>query len=192
MERSKDMKAVLIGILSLMLSTAAMANDFGLVVGVRSNSADTPSSGVTVSAKTGLGVGAMGYFDFAPKWEMRTGFVYNQRNFTLTASGIDIDLNLSYVDIPVTANYKFADYAGVFAGPVLALLVSKDCKVSGGTCTLTSSPDSMSVGLQFGATFKFAPQVGGEFYYQTIPSEFWKSTLQNARTVGASLLITFE
>ncbi len=187
------MKRIFITILGLILSTSAMANDFGLIVGLRTNSADFPSNGGTVASKTGLGVGAMGYFDIANKWEMRTGFVYNQRNFTITNGGVDSDLNLSYIDIPVTASYKFADYAGVFAGPVLGLLASKECKSGAGGCSaVTNNPDSLSLGLQFGASFKFAPQLGGEFYYMTIPSEFWKGSLQNAKTVGASLLITFE
>ncbi len=187
------MKALLIWTLSLIVSSAALANDFGLALGVRSNSADAPSgSGATVSTKTGFGVGAIGFFDISGKLQGRTGFLYNQRNYTATTFGMDVDINLAYVDIPLTAMYKFADYAGVFAGPVLALLASKECKVGGGSCSFSNNPESSNIGLQFGASFKFAPQLGGEFYYETIPTKFIKGDLENARTVGANLLITFE
>jgi hypothetical protein len=192
MERSKDMKALIIWTLSLLVSSGAFANDFAVAVGIRSNGADALGPG-TVNSKTGFGAGAIGFFDVGPNFQLRSGFLYNQRNFTATSGGVDTDLNMAYVDIPVTAMYKFADYAGVFAGPVLALLASKECKSGGSSCSGTlPNPQAMSMGLQLGASFKFAPQLGGEFYYEVIPSTFWKSTLENAKTVGANFLITFE
>jgi hypothetical protein len=53
-------------------------------------------------------------------------------------------------------------------------------------------PEGMSLGFQLGASFKFAPQLGAELYYEMVPSEFWKDYLKNGRSVGANLLITFE
>jgi hypothetical protein len=183
------MKALITLVMTCLLSLGAFADDFAVAVGVRSNSADAVPTGATVSSKTGFGAGVIGIFDIAPKFQGRTGFLYNQRNLTFKAASTDEDVNLAYIDIPVTAMYRFADYAGAFAGPVLALLASKDCKVTGGC---PKDPESMSLGLQFGASFKFAPQMGGEVYYETIPSEFWKDIAKNAKTVGFNLLFTFE
>jgi len=183
--------SVVIGFLMMVISTSAQANDFALALGIRSNSADSDNTGYSASTKTGVGIGAIGFFDIGQAFQLRSGFLYNQRNYTLTASGAnDVELNMAYVDIPVTAMYKFADYAGVFAGPVLGFLASKECK-PGSACD-TNKVDGTMLGLQFGASFKFAPQMGGEIYYEMIPTTFWKDQLKNARTVGFNLLVTFE
>lgn len=184
------MKALITLVMTCLLSLGAFADDFAVAVGIRSTSADAVPTGATVSSKAGFGAGVIGIFDIAPKFQGRTGFLYNQRNTTIKSSVTsDEDLNLAYIDIPVTAMYRFADYAGAFAGPVLSLLASKDCKVTGGCA---KDPESMSLGFQFGASFKFAPQMGAEVYYEAIPSEFWKDIEKNAKTVGFNLLFTFE
>jgi len=174
----------------LLMSTSVYANDFAAAVGFRSNSADAVPVGADVTSKASFGAGVIGFFDLASQFQLRSGFLYNQRNFGIGATGgIDYDTNAAYVDIPVTAMYRFAEYAGIFAGPVAALLVSKECKAPGGC---TTSPESMNIGLQFGASFKFASQLGAEVYYETLPSTFWKDYMKNARAVGVNLLFTFE
>ncbi len=185
------MKALFTLVMGFLLSVSVYANDFAAAVGFRSNSADAVSTGADVSSKVGLGAGVIGFFDLASQFQIRSGFLYTQRNFEVGATGgTKYETNFGYVDVPVTAMYKFADYAGAFLGPVLALNVSKDCKAPGGCGT--ESPDGMSLALQFGASFKFAPQLGAEFYYESIPSTFWKDNLKNERAVGANLLFTFE
>lgn len=177
----------------LALTTPAMANDFAVALGFRSNSADAVPTGASVSSMTGFGAGVIGYFDLADSFQGRVGFLYNQKNVKLEAGGESLELTANYVDIPVTAMYKFADYAGAFAGPVLGLRAGKECKATAGTtCSGLKDPEGSVFGFQFGAMFKFMPQLGGEVYYEMIPSEYWKDGLKNLRTVGANLLITFE
>lgn len=176
--------------LGMLISFSASANDFAAAVGFRSNSADADFVGGDVTSKTGLAAGVIGFFDMASQFQVRSGFLYTQRNFGLGfTGGTSYDTNAAYIDIPVTAMYKFADYAGAFAGPVVGLLASKECKAPGGCST---SPEGMLIGLQLGASFKFAPQLGAEIYYESVPSTFWKDAMKNARTVGANLLFTFE
>lgn len=185
------MKAIL-SVLVLMIGQMAIANDFAAVLGFRSNSADAVTSGVNVNSKTSFGLGVLGFMDLNEALQFRSGFLYNQRNYQTSVGTTETDLNIAYVDIPVTLMYKFADYAGVFAGPVVSLLASKECKVSGGTCSITKDPESMVLPIQFGVSFKFAPQMGAELYYEMTSSDFWKDTLKNSRTVGANFLYTFE
>ncbi len=186
------MKKALSILVATILSSSAFASDFAAVAGFRSNSADAASTGVTMNSKSGLGAGVLGFFDLVGDLQGRMGFLYNQRNVGGKTAASEFDLNLAYMDIPVTAMYKFADYAGMFAGPVVSLLASKEYKsnVSGGEPA--NSPEGMNVGLQFGASFKFAPQLGAELYYETFPSTIWKDAVKNVRTVGVNLLFTFE
>ncbi len=177
-----------------LVSTAAVADDFAVALGYRSNTADTDSAvtSTSIGTKAGLALGVMGLFDLTDKFQVRSGFVYTQRNYTSTFASVDTDINLSYIDIPVTGVYRFADYAGFFAGPVLSLLASKEIKNSAGTATFTKSPETLNFGLQFGATFKFAPQMGAEIFYEMIPGAFAPSHLKAAKTVGLNFLVTFE
>ena len=184
------MKAIL-SVLVLMIGQMAMANDFAAVLGFRSNSADAVANGVNVNSKTSFGLGVLGFMDLNEALQFRSGFLYNQRNYQTSVGTTETDLNIAYVDIPVTLMYKFADYAGVFAGPVVSLLVSKECKTTGG-CGNIKNPESMVLPIQFGVSFKFAPQMGAELYYEMTSSEFWKDSLKNSRTVGANFLYTFE
>lgn len=182
------MKALFSLSMVLLMSFAASANDFAAAVGFRSNSADAVNAGVTTSSKTGFGAGVIGFFDMSEKVQIRSGFLYSPRDITIKSGTTEYDMNAAYIDIPVTAMYRFADYGGAFAGPVLGLLASKNCKIPG----CTDNPSGTVLGLQFGVSFKFAPQLGAEFYYETIPSEYWSKHLENMRTVGANLLFTFE
>lgn len=180
----------------LSFAIPAQANDFAVVLGFRSNNADVvdipANTGSTAKSSTSFQAGVLGFFDFTEVIGMRAGFVYAQRNYIIENATTETKFKTGYFDIPATFTYKIADYARIFAGPLLALNVSDDCEVSGGVCTVTKSPESMSLGLQLGASFKFAPQFGGEIYYELIPSEFWKDGLENSKSVGANLLVTFE
>ena len=177
------------------MAASAYAGDFAVALGYRSNSADAVPSGWSSSSMAGYGVGAVGFFDFAPNWQARVGFLYNQRNTKISnAAGTgDLQLTANYLDIPVTAMYRFADYGGVFLGPVIGLGAGQSCSASGtASCAGLKNPESSIFGYQFGASFKFAPQLGAEIYYEAIPSEYWKDAEKNMKTVGLNLLITFE
>lgn len=183
---------IILGFLIMLSSHVAMANDFAAVLGFRSNSAEHDSAAVSVGTKTSFGAGVLGFFDMSESIQVRSGFIYNQRHYTAKVGTFETDYNLAYADIPVTLMYKFADYGGAFIGPVLSLLASKECKNSAPSCTFTKDPTSMIVPIQFGVSFKFAPQLGAEIYYEMISGELWENGLKNSKTVGANLLVTFE
>ncbi len=190
----KAITKVVVSFFVLTLAVAANANDFAVVVGMRSNSADAATAGQTVSSLTGYGAGVLGFFDLSGSAiQGRAGFIYNQRNVEVGTGANKLELNANYFDIPLTAMYKFADYGGVFAGPVLGLKAGSSCKESGtATCTGIDTPSGSVVGLQLGASFKFAPQMGAEIYYESIPTEYWKNKAKNMTTVGANFLFTFD
>lgn len=187
------MKAFMSTVLGLVLAAnIAHASDFAVAVGVRTNSADAAvSGGPDVSGQMGLGAGVIGWFDLTGALQIRSGFMLNQRNYK-TDGTPEVTANITYIDIPATLMYKFADYAGVFGGPVLGLRASDECKIEGGGSCTGEDPDSMLTGFQFGVGFKFAPQMGAELYYEMVPGEFWDDNLKDAKSIGANFLYTFE
>jgi hypothetical protein len=183
-------------IISGVVSTKAFANDFAAVVGILTNSADRASSSTlaSVSGKLGYQAGVLGFIDLTGPLSFRSGFLYTQRNYTVTVASLDTDYKLAYFDIPVTLMYKFADYGGVFGGFVLANNATKECSTSG--CS-TDGVKSSLIGYQFGASFKFAPQMGAQFYYEMLPGNIQDSSglaygLKDGKSVVANFMFTFE
>lgn len=192
------MRKLLVTFISL-FALAAQANDFGVGVGYHTNSADSGTPGETMDGTGGLHAGGIGYFDVSGNFGIRTGALYSQRNFTAkgTATGLpyEVDIKLAYFDIPLTAMYKFADYGAIFGGIVFPLNVSKECtaKVNGVTqssCTLSNVKSP--IGYQFGYMFKFMPQMGAEVYYELFSGELTNNGAKDAKSLGVTLLFTFE
>ncbi len=175
--------------------SVANAADFGIVAGVRSQSADASTTGVTAESKTDFQLGGIGEFSINGPFHIRSGLLYSSRNVDLTVKAAGITstgtLTLTYFDIPVQAQYKFEDYGSVFAGPVIAFILDKKCELNNGaTCTVTGAK-SLLLPLQLGATFKFMPQVGATIYFETIPGDV-ADNFGNYRAIGANLLFTFD
>lgn len=190
----KTMTLAVAGFLLVMgVSTSSQASDFAVALGMRSNSAEAATAGRTSSSMSGYGAGVIGYFDLTKQIQGRVGFLYNQRTVKIGDSTGSAELTANYLDIPVTAMFKFADYAGAFAGPVIGFGAGKSCTASGAAdCVVFKDPESSVFGFQFGASFKFAPQLGAEIYYEMVPTEYWKDAAKSMKTVGVNLLITFE
>lgn len=176
------------GLIALLLAfgmgSFAQAQDMGIIAGMRSDSADTDVTGGSVTGKTGWQVGGIAKFELAPTWQIRTGFVYLQRSYEFKAGGASTDLKFTYFEVPVGAVYKFSDFGGAFLGTALSMNVSKDCN----NCT---GVQSLVTPIQLGASFKFAPQVGMEFYFETGASKI-ADGLTQPKAVAVNLMITFD
>lgn len=179
------MKSGLIALLMVLgLASTVQAQDMGIVAGMRSDSADTDVSGASVNSKTNWQVGGVAKFDLHPTWQIRTGFIYLQRSYEYKMGTTSTDMKFTYFEVPVGILYKFSDFGGAFIGPALDMNVSKDCN----SCT---GVQSMVVPIQLGASFKFAPQVGMEFYFETGASKI-ADGLTSPKAVAVNLMITFD
>lgn len=190
------MKRLLVSVLVVFASSAAVAADFGLEVGFRQQSGSVDNmTGFSPKSQMGLSLGVSAFIPFQDAFGLRTGFHYVQRPLTIESdvSGLgDMKVNLSYVDVPLALAFKFEEYASVFAGTALALKL-EDSVTSSGTLTgrkLTETKD-MIFPIQFGASFKFASQLGATVFFETIPGETAKG-LNGFRAVGANLVFTYE
>ncbi len=185
------MKKFLVSLAAMttIFSATAMADgDFGLEVGVRQQSGSVDSTTSSAKSEMGLQFGGTAAIPISGAWNFRTGMLYTQRNLTIetTAPVTKAKVSMSYLDIPVTIMYKFEDYAGVFAGVVAAM--NLDHSVEGGGSL--SGVKSMYMPIVIGATFKFAPQLGGTLYFENGSGEVAQG-LKDYKAVGANLVITF-
>ena len=177
-----------------LFALSVQAADFGIEAGVRSQSGDSPTSGLTVQSRTNFQLGGVGQFTVSGPFELRTGLMYVQRSVDLKVSGATNTglLTLTYFDIPVLASYKFEDYGSVFAGPVLSFILDKKCDFGNGAACDTSKAKSMVIPIQIGATFKFMPQMGATIFYETIPADLMTDVYTSSRAIGVNFLVTFD
>lgn len=181
------MKKLLFALL-MVAGLAAQAQDVGIVLGMRSDNADSDDSAVKITGKNSFQGGAIAKFDLKDKWQIRSGFIYTQRAFEVGTPGskLTTDFKFTYFEVPANLLYKFSDYGGAFVGPAIAFNVSKDC--GAGTC---SGVNSSPLFLQLGASFKFAPQLGAEIYYEMGLSKL-ADHVTSPKAVMANILITFD
>lgn len=188
--KSKMMTKIAMGLLGALFSVSAFAQDVGLVVGVRSDNADG-NNNVKITGKTGFQAGVIAKFDMTSALQLRTGFLATQRSYEYsitTPAVLNDEYRMTYVEIPAGLLWKFSDYGGVFAGPAVSLGLSKSCP--GGDCA-GAEVNGSPLSFQFGGSFKVAPQVGFEVYYETMLSDVAKD-VKSGRSLMANLMITFD
>jgi hypothetical protein len=170
------------------VAQTALAQDLGVVVGFRNDQADSETAGTSITGKGGIQGGMVAKFELNGPLQIRTGAIYLERSYGVkTGTAAEELLKASYLEIPVGLLYKFSDYGGVFLGAAIGLNIAKQCP---GGCS-TSSLNMTPVPLQFGGSFKVAPQFGFEFYYETMTGKF-ATGVTNARAIAANLMITFD
>jgi hypothetical protein len=175
-----------------LFSSAALADlDYGLEVGVRSQSGDSDAANSSTTSQTAMQFGAFGIMPMVNNWNIRTGLLYTQRPLIEEVNNVENKISMNYIDIPVTIMYKFETYAGVYAGVNIGMNLDKSCDAP--SCTVSSVKTLLP--MVIGGAFKFAPNFGVNVYFETATGEVAKSngnSLKDYRAVGANLLVTFD
>ncbi len=157
------MKTVILILQAVLVSQLAMASNYGVGGGVRTDSASSNTSGTNIGSSTNYMAGVIGQMDLVAQLQARAGFFYTQRSYQFNPlGGAQGAANFTYLDVPLGLLWKLSDYGGPFIGANFALNVSASCP---GTCTGVSS---MPMGWQLGAQFKFAPEWGAALYYESM------------------------
>ena len=146
----------------------------------------TYSGADTTNQVIGFEVGGSTVFNVGDNFGIKTGLFYNERPFQSVASGTTYTGKLTYFDVPVLLMFKFEDYAGIYLGPSLSLKLSD--QLSPGNLTKINSS---VIALTFGAQFKFAPNLGANIYFETVPGNL-SNEVSNTRAVGVNLMIAFD
>lgn len=159
--KNKLLKTVSTFILASLVSTAPQAMELsgkGAMVGVNLASlsgADSDLAGADKSSRIGMALGGFVKMDLGHKLSLRPELLFSQKGVNYSASGTDMNIRLSYLDIPVMLEYaalKGSMPVNVFAGMNIGILLSAENEVSGlGTSDMKDSTNSLDYGLQFGA-----------------------------------------
>lgn len=190
------MKRILIGLFVFSFSALATAADFGLELGFRQQSGNIDNmTGVSAKSQVGYALGLTAFIPFQGPLGLRTGLSYTQRPLLIEAdagSPGDMKINLSYFDVPLTLAYKFEDFASVFGGVALGLNLENGVSTTGSfDGRKLQDTKSVIVPVVFGATFKFASQLGATVFFETVPGDVAKD-VNGYRAVGANLVLTYD
>lgn len=183
------MKNLAMFLMTCVLSTPAFAADFSLEVGFRQQSGSLESETDSVKSQMGYQLGAVGVLPISGPWGVRSGLMYVSRPLSVESdlTGDETKITMNYFEVPAAISYKFEDYASLFAG--LALSFHLDTNVSNNT--RVRGEKSLFTPVVVGASFKFAPQMGGTLFFES-GSGAVADGYENYRAVGASLSVFFE
>lgn len=182
----------ILGLVVLASSGTAFAQEFSIEGGFRQQSGEL-ATGVSAKPVTGYQFGGLAYLPISGEWHFRTGLFYTQRTIkgeVSSPSRLDLEYKMNYVDVPLTAFYKFSDQGGIFGGVILSNNFEKSWSVNGAS---QADKDVKSLIFPFvvGASFKFVPQFGMSVYYEFLAGEAARD-LKNYKAVGVNLAFYFE
>lgn len=174
----------------LMIGAPALADVdmMALEAGFKWNSVSVTGSDSTKQTLA-FQLGGSAAVNFAPAMALRTGLFYSERPYSAETAGVSQEGKFTYFEIPLQFMYKFESYAGVYFGPTLAINSSSECSKPSG-CRITDTK-SMVVPLTIGAIFKFAPQMGANIFFETVPGDLAKD-VGSSKALGANFVLTFD
>ena len=180
------LKNVLFVACGLLISSAAVAQEYGALVGVHQTTADTDQDGLTVDGKLGFKLGLAVAFDLTDTGKFRTGLLYNQRHFEISATGVSVDAKYDWIDIPALYQHKFTDMFSAYGGLVIGLNVSDKTDPDVGDVEI----ESMIPLIEVGANLMFDDMMGFDFYYQRGLGDISEGYMDYS-TFGANFLYWF-
>jgi hypothetical protein len=193
------LKLILVMTASILFESSLMAaaSDYGAVIGFRSQSGDldpATSTGYTSKAAIGYQLGVTTSFQVSGPLNFRTGLMYVERPLKVSSSatGDEADYRFTYFDVPALLSYKFDDYAAIYAGVSLSVNLSNSATGKGILSTVkVTDAKSLVVPILLGAAFRFAPQIGADVFFETVPGDLALG-LKSYRAVGINLLYFFD
>lgn len=152
--------------------------------GFKMGSADLQNATSTKQV-TGFQLGGSVVLNFTDKFGLKTGLFYVERPFKSEFAGaVTAEGKVTYFEVPAFLMYKLEDYAGIYAGPSLAMKLGDE-----GTPALTNVK-SMITPLTFGAQFKFLPNFGLNLFFESAGE--LSTGVNSSRAVGVNLMFALD
>ena len=155
---------------ALSFSTAAFAQDFGLMAGVLDSNAtvitsgtNSLPSGTSSSGVFGFRAGGVMSIPLTDQFLFRSGLIFTQRHVEVTNSGVNATLDFDYIDIPVLGQFNITENFGVFGGLIAAASVNHSGTAENQTVTGTKALYPL---IQVGINGTFQNMFGVEAYYE--------------------------
>lgn len=193
------MKHLLVLVLATLVSVGAQAQDIGFIAGIGNTSADIDNA--DVNAELGYRIGVNVKLDLVDQVSFRTGGTYTARPFNIESTALvtDLDVKMTYIDIPALFQFSFNDMISIYGGPVVALNVGEKAEgtilgvaYDGDVSDIPGQGKTKSLYLlaQVGVNFNF-DGIGFDLYYERGLGEINKDGAENYSIMGANFLYWF-
>jgi hypothetical protein len=180
-------KTLLFMVTGMLMSTAAMAQEYGLALGFHQTSASTDISGASVDGKLNFEGGLAVGFELVPMLKFRTGFLYNQRHFKTKSGGSTlVDYGFDYFDVPINVQYNFNEMVGIFGGLTVAINSSDSTDPTQSNLDMTKLLPLINAGVNF----TFQDMIGFDLYYERGMGDIAKN-VKDYSTFGGRFLYWF-
>lgn len=142
-------------ILTFFLGTSVHAGQYGFFGGLNSTEFDSDASW---DRELGFEGGVTAHFDIQDKFLLRTGAGFVQKKSSTQVLGSSIDLEFSYLEVPVTVLYDINDSVGLIGGLNFDIKLSDSCGSSVLTSCSVLDAESLVFNLVLGAHIKLSEE----------------------------------
>jgi hypothetical protein len=103
--------------------------------------------------KIGFNAGALAKISLSESFSIQPELVYSIQGTTLEEGDLDIKMNLSYLNLPILAQYNFSGFA-IETGPQLGFLMSAKLKADGESMDIKDGLKGIDFAWAVGAGFQ--------------------------------------
>jgi len=173
------MKRVIFSAVMLLLISGAYAQhvEYGIKGGVNFANINDDAADNNADGKTGFHLGGLAHIHLSRAWAIQPEIVYS----TQGAEYGNSKLKLNYINVPVLAQYMFADGFRLQTGPQLGILTTSEWK-NGNTETDVDNLSNADFSWSFGASYVSHSGLGVDARYNLGLTDVSKSNttdLQN-------------
>lgn len=143
------MKKVILSAIAVLAFGFANAQDvkFGVKGGLNIASISPNEGG---SSKIGFNLGGFADIKISDKFHVQPELLYSGQGEKNEFSGVTVNSNLNYINIPVMAKFFVAEGFNIQAGPQLGFLLSADVSGNGQSVSIKDQFKTVDFGVNFG------------------------------------------
>lgn len=168
-------------------SSTVLAQKAGVTLGFTQLQIEN-ESGVDVSSNGSYQFGALFYQPMTELIEVRLGALFEQDNLEISSTmGGDQKLNLSYINVPLTVGFRFAERFLMFFGPVIHVNAAKSCKATGGCSIGSYKVKGTDMLLSLGGQVQLTDALGLEVSMDRMSAKPFEGT-----TGGQTINVNFQ
>lgn len=107
-----------------------------------------------LDSRTSFHVGGVAEISISEKFSVQPELLYSAQGAKESFEGIDIEVNLDYINLPIIAKYYVSEGFSLEAGPQVGFLMSAKAKAEGQSEDLKDFVKGIDFGLNFGVGYK--------------------------------------
>ena len=146
-------------------ANAQVKAHFGIKAGM--NASELHGEGDNDNAKTKIGfhAGGLAHIHGNSNWAFQPEVIYSLEGAKYDVAGVDGNINLSYLNVPLLAQYMFDNGFRIQAGPQIGFLMSAKAKTDNNSVDVKDGYKSTAISLPVGVGYLTTSGLGFDARY---------------------------